>query len=119
MARRELTCACCGGAAGRFQQWHNQDKGFGICARCIAWMRQPTSTKPVRESEAAIRDYYGVEGVNYAPSEARQYRIETLQSGQWLWVILPPFRAKAEAEMYAVQMQERSASGASYRVVED
>jgi hypothetical protein len=42
-----------------------------------------------------------------------------LQSGQWLWVILPPFRAKAEAEMYAVQMQERSASGASYRVVED
>jgi hypothetical protein len=61
------------------------------------------------------------------PTPRTSYRIETLQNGQWLWVILPPFRSKPEAKMYAVQMQERSgasaptppASGSSYRVVED
>ena len=67
---RLLTCACCGGNAGKFQQWYNQDTGYGICARCIAWMRQPTATKAVRESEENIRDYYGIEGVNFAAPDA-------------------------------------------------
>lgn len=66
---RQLACACCGGDAGRWQQWYNQDTGYGVCADCVAWMRKPASaTRPARESEENIRDYYGVEGINFAPS---------------------------------------------------
>lgn len=32
---RRLECSCCGGDAGRFAQWHNQDTGYGMCARCV------------------------------------------------------------------------------------
>ena len=45
------------------------------------------------------------------------FNIECLQHGAWLWVILPPFRNKGDAESYAQQMAER-APGSSYRVVE-
>lgn len=27
-------CACCGGDAGCWVQWHNQDAGWGLCASC-------------------------------------------------------------------------------------
>lgn len=62
---RHLACACCDGDAGRFQQWHNRDTGYGVCADCIAWMRRDG-----RETEAEITDYYGVEGVNFAARKA-------------------------------------------------
>lgn len=32
---RSLECSCCGGDAGRWQQFHNQDTGYGMCARCV------------------------------------------------------------------------------------
>ena len=35
---RWLRCACCGDDAGKFIQWHNQDDGFGLCARCADWI---------------------------------------------------------------------------------
>lgn len=35
---RALDCACCGGDAGRWQQWFNQDTGFGLCVRCAEWV---------------------------------------------------------------------------------
>ena len=63
---RQLACACCGGDAGRFVQWWNQDTGFGICASCVAWLRADRPGKGPRETADDIRDYYGVEGVNYA-----------------------------------------------------
>ena len=46
------------------------------------------------------------------------YRIESLQNGAWLWVILPPLRNKAEADSLALRMEER-APGSCYRVVID
>lgn len=36
--KRQLTCACCGGDAGRWTQWHNQDAGWGLCPNCAAWI---------------------------------------------------------------------------------
>ena len=30
-----LECSSCGGDAGRFQQFWNQDDGYGMCPRCI------------------------------------------------------------------------------------
>ena len=56
---RELACCVCDGPAGRFEQHWNRDTGFGICPACIAWVRSRG------ESEAEIRDSYGIEGVNF------------------------------------------------------
>jgi len=63
MARvRSLGCCCCGGDAGRWEQWWNRDTGYGVCAPCVAWVRSRG------ETEAEIRENYGVEGVNFAPA---------------------------------------------------
>ena len=58
---RWLKCCCCGGDAGKWQQWWNRDTGYGICRRCVEWVASRG------ETPEQIRDYYGVEGVNYAP----------------------------------------------------
>jgi hypothetical protein len=59
---RELACACCGGNAyGR--QWWNQDTGYGVCRKCVEWMRSRG------ETEAYIRDCYGVEGIHWGVKE--------------------------------------------------
>jgi hypothetical protein len=57
---RNLGCCVCGGYAGKFEQWHNRDTGFGVCLSCINWL------KSRGETDAEILDLYGVEGVNYA-----------------------------------------------------
>lgn len=59
MPKRDLYCACCGGIAGRYEQWWNQDKGYGICINCVAWLRNG------RETEEYIKDCYGIEGINF------------------------------------------------------
>ena len=59
---RRLACACCGGFAGRWEQWPNQDAGYGVCADCVAWIIARQAMTPEEIQEA-----YGVEGVNYAP----------------------------------------------------
>jgi len=53
------TCCCCGGDAGRWEQWFNRDSGYGMCAKCITWLRGRGT------QEAEIHDLYGVEGVNW------------------------------------------------------
>lgn len=64
---RYLTCCVCGEEAGRFKQHYNRDDGFGICRRCVIWLRGRGI------SEAEMLELYGVEGVNYAgPSQAEQ-----------------------------------------------
>lgn len=55
---RFLTCACCNGHAGRWQQWHNQDTGFGLCARCADWIHR-------RGMDAAtLTQTYGKAGIH-------------------------------------------------------
>ena len=53
------TCCCCGEYAGKWAQWFNRDTGYGMCAKCIAWLRGRGTP------ETEIRDLYGVEGVNW------------------------------------------------------
>ncbi len=55
-----LECCVCGNDAGNWRQHWNRDHGYGICRRCIEWLRSR------RTPEDEIRDYYGVEGVNFA-----------------------------------------------------
>lgn len=67
LTTRHLTCSCCGESAGRWEQFHNRDTGYGICARCVVWIKG----RSPRESEEEFCRTYGVPGVNYAlPSAA-------------------------------------------------
>lgn len=57
---RPLICACCGQDAGQWQQWWNQDQGYGVCSRCALMERGRTDAE-------GLRDIYGEEGVHFAP----------------------------------------------------
>lgn len=60
----KLKCACCGtGTFGR--QWHNRDRGFGLCSDCIEFAAEGIS-------EDEMRDCYGVKGVHYGLSVEAQ-----------------------------------------------
>ncbi len=57
---RALACCVCDGEAGHFEQHWNRDTGYGICRNCVDWeIKSGTDA-------ATLRDYYGIEGVNYA-----------------------------------------------------
>ena len=60
--RRRLVCACCGGEAGRWKQWFNQDTGFGVCSACVEWQ------KARGETVERIKELYGFEGANWGPA---------------------------------------------------
>ena len=64
-----LTCCCCGEST-RGQQWWNRDTGYGMCPKCIAWLRGRST------SEAEIRNLYGVEGVHWGVDESAGLRDE-------------------------------------------
>ena len=60
---RPLACACCGGGAGSWLQWWNQDTGHGLCARCA------NAIKARGGWEADELDSnYGREGEHRAPA---------------------------------------------------
>jgi hypothetical protein len=58
---RWLRCCCCLDSAGRYHQWSNRDYGYGICRKCIEWLLREHLQTPEQ-----IKDYYGIEGINYA-----------------------------------------------------
>ena len=63
---RNLTCSCCGESAGRWEQHWNRENGYGICARCIDWLRtRPRKNEADRETPQVLETLYGVEGVNW------------------------------------------------------
>jgi predicted amidophosphoribosyltransferase len=58
LPRRRLTCSCCGSDAGRWAQHWNRDTGYGICPKCVEWLR--TRYEP----DEMIR-LYGTPGINH------------------------------------------------------
>ena len=62
--KRQLTCACCGGDAGRFQQFFNQDTGYGVCSSCVTWI------KGRGMNQAEFERIYGKPGINYEAADA-------------------------------------------------
>jgi hypothetical protein len=60
MTITNLTCCCCYGDAGSFEQHWNRDIGYGVCAKCVRWLRS------IGTSVEEILSSYGVEGINYA-----------------------------------------------------
>jgi hypothetical protein len=59
MTKRQLECSCCGRDAGRWEQWHNRDTGYGVCAPCVHWLRMRGT------DDAELERNYGKAGVNY------------------------------------------------------
>lgn len=70
LKQRRLSCACCGGNAGCWAQWFNQDEGYGICRKCVDWIRSPERAKHW-EGEEGFERTYGVEGIHYEPSSPK------------------------------------------------
>lgn len=54
-----LRCACCAGYAPAKKQWWNQDKGYGICARCFEWIAE-------REGLEQAQFSYGKAGLHHS-----------------------------------------------------
>lgn len=57
-----LTCSCCGSST-KGRQWHNRDKGYGICPKCAEWLTLD------RETPESMHLNYGVSGYHYMNSE--------------------------------------------------
>lgn len=62
MTARPKTCACCGDVTAPLEQWHNQDGGFGLCARCAEWIES-------RQGAEYLQDCYGQRGVHIEASD--------------------------------------------------
>jgi uncharacterized protein (DUF433 family) len=60
---RRMTCCVCGDDAGRWHQHWNRDDGYGVCVKCVDWLRSRG------ESEATILDHYGREGINWGAKD--------------------------------------------------
>ena len=65
MPKEYLTCCCCLGDAGKWEQHWNRDTGYGVCASCVDWLRSRG------ESEEEIKRNYGIEGVNWGRPAAQ------------------------------------------------
>ena len=76
MAKYNLICCVCGTYAGNYTQWHNRDKGFGICAKCAA--REAT-----RQSLVEFTSNYGHAGINFlTPPDPYWHETDTFKTGQ-------------------------------------
>jgi hypothetical protein len=65
MTKRHMTCTCCGGDAGRFEQRWNQDNGFSVCAECLDWI---TTRENLCKADSLSR--YGRPQINHGGPEA-------------------------------------------------
>lgn len=58
--KRNLICNCCDLGAGRWRQWWNRDRGYGICARC--------AKKQWVEDSEQLKQSCGLPGVHFDDS---------------------------------------------------
>ena len=59
-------CSVCGREVeDRYTQWWNRDAGYGICARCVPWIRK-------HEGDEALRRNYGEPGIHYCNNEEQE-----------------------------------------------
>ena len=73
--RRNMRCCVCDGEAGRFQQWHNRDKGFSICSKCAA-------KEATRLSYPDFSEAYGYTGIHFQrPDDPYWNETETFKTG--------------------------------------
>ena len=78
MAKRELTCACCGESAGQWEQWHNQDTGFGLCRKCADWIakRMMFGRPDPQGNPLELSKTYGLPGTHLEPHYYRHLGLD-------------------------------------------
>lgn len=64
---RRLECSCCGGDAGRFAQWFNQDDGYGMCPSCLDSIVARGPEYMARHEIDPLKTW-GIPGVHRAPA---------------------------------------------------
>lgn len=64
---KTMSCCCCGESC-RARQWWNRDTGYGICRKCIDWMRARGT------SDAELLELYGQEGIHWNIDEHADMR---------------------------------------------
>jgi hypothetical protein len=67
---KNLECAVCGGPA-KGRQWWNRDRGYGVCPKCIDWMKKRGT------SDEEIEDLYGKKGVHWGVENSDKAVSET------------------------------------------
>lgn len=60
--KKVKVCCICGQNAGKWEQWHDRDTGFGICPPCA----KKESSRSLPEE---MKSFYGVEGQHYSKEE--------------------------------------------------
>lgn len=76
MARvMQMRCSCCGGDAGRFEQWWNRDTGYGLCGKCAEWIDQYRPFgREIPEERIGGEEFtrcYGYEGKHWSRETGR------------------------------------------------
>lgn len=74
--KRRLKCCVCGGEAGHWEQWHNQDTGWGVCRTCVDWISTKESTKACHNELLDPLQFartYGLAGKNYEPTKFQRH----------------------------------------------
>lgn len=66
---RDMKCSCCD-AYCRGRQWYNRDTGYGLCAKCAAWLKGRIERGVCGETVEEMKAGYGVEGEHYNVEEA-------------------------------------------------
>ncbi len=98
---KDMTCACCGGSAGKYKQHHNQDKGYGLCLKCYDWI------KGRGESVAQMRRTYGKPGLHHEARAFKHYAKE--------YTIIADFPdtedGRVDANRYMAEFQDAAVLG--------
>ena len=98
MAEHYMSCTCCGGNAGYWRQWPNQDTEFGLCLDCDEWMSERGST-PQEMCET-----YGIPGRH---RDGRKY--QTPGTGLTYYIVAE-YKDTEEGRRAANKFMERFAS---------
>ena len=121
-----LVCACCGLPAGHWEQWPNQDTGYGICYDCVQWQKEEFD-----EREEVIKRSYGIENINWGwttdsypskypnPASKKDNKMTTLELSELkgLYPSIPKGPARSEMVKELKGTRARSQPGYSQKLV--
>ena len=59
-----LNCSCCG-STDQNRQWWNRDRGFGICKKCVPFVRDGYVKDYQEEGLKEFERAHGIEGIHF------------------------------------------------------
>jgi len=61
---RTLRCSCCGEST-QGRQWKYRDYGYGLCSKCVTYIKNHKPFGQPAMSESEFIECYGIEGIHY------------------------------------------------------